>query len=71
MRRLSSWIASRRDPRARTRAMKELVNRRAYADLHGQLEAEADQQKAMGKSTDFIEGVTAFAQKRKPDFTGS
>jgi 2-(1,2-epoxy-1,2-dihydrophenyl)acetyl-CoA isomerase len=50
--------------------MKELVNRRAYADLAVQLEAEADQQRAMGKTTDFVEGVTAFAQKRTPNFTG-
>src|SRR5687767_8413542 len=39
---------------------KELLNRRVYADLSGQLEAEADQQRAMGHSQDFIEGVMAF-----------
>ncbi len=51
--------------------MKELVNRRIYADLAGQLEAEADAQRAMGKSKDFVEGVVAFASKREPEFTGS
>jgi len=50
---------------------KALLNRRVYADLEGQLEAEADQQRDMGKSQDFIEGVMAFAQKREPEFKGS
>jgi 2-(1,2-epoxy-1,2-dihydrophenyl)acetyl-CoA isomerase len=41
-----------------------------YADLDGQLEAEADLQREMGRSKDFIEGVMAFAEKRKPAFEG-
>ena len=49
---------------------KALLNRRMYADLDGQLEAEADQQREMGRSQDFVEGVTAFAQKREPEFKG-
>jgi 2-(1,2-epoxy-1,2-dihydrophenyl)acetyl-CoA isomerase len=50
---------------------KQLLNRRMYADLAGQLDAEAETQKAQGSSKDFIEGVLAFVEKRPPNFTGS
>ena len=50
---------------------KRLLNRRVYADLAGQLEAEADAQRGQGQSKDFIEGVLAFVEKRAPKFTGS
>ncbi|PIE09970.1 MAG: 2-(1,2-epoxy-1,2-dihydrophenyl)acetyl-CoA isomerase [Rhodobacterales bacterium] len=39
-------------------------------DLDGQLALEAKLQGIAGKSRDFMEGVTAFLQKRKADFQG-
>jgi 2-(1,2-epoxy-1,2-dihydrophenyl)acetyl-CoA isomerase len=50
---------------------KRLLNRRLYADLAGQLEAEADAQRGQGQSKDFVEGVIAFVEKREANFTGS
>jgi 2-(1,2-epoxy-1,2-dihydrophenyl)acetyl-CoA isomerase len=49
---------------------KRLLNRRMYADLAGQLEAEADAQRDQGRSPDFVEGVMAFVEKRTANFTG-
>jgi 2-(1,2-epoxy-1,2-dihydrophenyl)acetyl-CoA isomerase len=49
---------------------KRLLNRRMYAGLAEQLEAEADQQREQGSTQDFVEGVMAFVQKRPPNFTG-
>jgi 2-(1,2-epoxy-1,2-dihydrophenyl)acetyl-CoA isomerase len=58
-------------PTASYAGSKRLLNRRVYADLAGQLDAEAEAQREQGNSKDFIEGVLAFVEKRPPDFTGA
>jgi 2-(1,2-epoxy-1,2-dihydrophenyl)acetyl-CoA isomerase len=49
---------------------KRLLDRGVTAPLEDQLEWEAQLQSAAVKTADFAEGVEAFLQKRKPDFTG-
>jgi 2-(1,2-epoxy-1,2-dihydrophenyl)acetyl-CoA isomerase len=49
---------------------KELINRRLYAGMAEQLEAEADAQREQGHTADFVEGVLAFVQKRPAEFKG-
>jgi 2-(1,2-epoxy-1,2-dihydrophenyl)acetyl-CoA isomerase len=39
-------------------------------DLGAQLDAEREGQRELGRTHDFVEGVTAFAQKRAPVFRG-
>jgi 2-(1,2-epoxy-1,2-dihydrophenyl)acetyl-CoA isomerase len=50
--------------------IKRTINARAYADFAQLLELEAVQQQARVESQDFLEGVTAFLQKRPAQFTG-
>ena len=50
---------------------KRQLNSWLYARMDEQLELEAQIQREMSASEDFLEGAMAFAQKRKPRFAGS
>jgi 2-(1,2-epoxy-1,2-dihydrophenyl)acetyl-CoA isomerase len=49
---------------------KRALNASLSNDLEAQLELEADLQREAGRTHDFGEGVRAFLEKRKPNFTG-
>ncbi len=51
--------------------IKRLFNRTSYPHLAEQLDAEASAQREQGHSSDFIEGVIAFSEKRPPRFSGT
>jgi 2-(1,2-epoxy-1,2-dihydrophenyl)acetyl-CoA isomerase len=67
-RKLLAFLA--KGPTAAYANAKRLLNRSLYPDLAGQLEAEAEAQAEQGRTSDFIEGVLAFTEKRPPNFTG-
>jgi len=50
---------------------KRALNRMLYGDLEGQLDLEAEIQHQLVRSDDFIEGVTAFVEKREAAFKGA
>ena len=49
---------------------KRQLNNRIYWGMDEQLDLEADIQQEMAESADFVEGVTAFVEKRQARFAG-
>ena len=57
-------------PTAAYARMKRALRQSHANDLKGQLALEAELQGEAGRTRDFMEGVSAFLEKRKPEFEG-
>jgi 2-(1,2-epoxy-1,2-dihydrophenyl)acetyl-CoA isomerase len=51
--------------------IKKMLNKASHSDLDTMLQYEAYCQEIAGRSEDYKEGVSAFNEKRKPEFKGS
>ena len=51
-------------------AAKQALNRMIYPDIEGQLHLEGELQHQLARTSDFLEGVGAFVEKRQAAFTG-
>jgi 2-(1,2-epoxy-1,2-dihydrophenyl)acetyl-CoA isomerase len=51
--------------------IKKMLNKAGHSDLQTMLQYEAYCQEIAGRSNDYREGVTAFNEKRKPEFKGN
>jgi 2-(1,2-epoxy-1,2-dihydrophenyl)acetyl-CoA isomerase len=51
-------------------ATRHLLREAGQRSLNQQLDAERDTQSALGRTHDYIEGVSAFLQKRPAQFKG-
>ncbi|MFN2501343.1 MAG: enoyl-CoA hydratase-related protein [Pyrinomonadaceae bacterium] len=58
-------------PTAAIGRIKRMLNASFANDLRGQLDLEHECQMESGRSTDFREGVSAFFEKRPPNFSGN
>ncbi len=51
-------------------SMKHMINTHSFMGLNEALDMEVDQQTMLAKTDDFVEGISAFMEKRKPVYVG-